>query len=377
VVPATTIRRRVRDDLVRLVHRDLGIDDFARQAGTLLRRAVPGDGTCLLLFDPATLLPTGEIVDNGLSPAVTPRLTEIELREPDVNKFTELARRARPAASLSAATQGHLDQSLRQRELRAPSGFGDELRAVLVDGSSAWAALTVLRVRGRPDFTAAEVRFVASVSGVLADGVRRALLSSAPAVAAPGDAGVVVLAPDGTLELADEAGDRWLDELGADRGDGLPTAVTAVADRARRGRDAGRPALARARVRTAAGGWVTVRGSALGDGPDARVAVHLEGAHPPELAPLLVAAFGLTARERRVTELVAQGHSTRAVAARLGVSAYTVQDHLRSIFDKSGTASRSELVARLFVGSHAPSLDTTPPAGLPAEDGPPGGREQR
>jgi DNA-binding CsgD family transcriptional regulator len=208
--------------------------------------------------------------------------------------------------------------------------------------------------------------------------VRRAVLSSTPALAAPGDAGVVVLAPDGTLELADHAGDRWLDALGAEGGDGLPTAVSAVADRARRGRGAARPALAVARVHTTAGGWVTVRGSVLGDGPDARVAVRLEGAQAPELAPLLVAAFGLTARERRVTELVAQGRSTRAIAAQLGVSAYTVQDHLRSIFAKSGTASRSELVARLFVGSHAPSLDTTPPpASGGSAGGPPGGRERR
>jgi hypothetical protein len=59
------------------------------------------------------------------------RLTEIELREPDFNKFTALARADQPTASLSGATAGDLDRSLRQRELRRPSGFADELRAVL------------------------------------------------------------------------------------------------------------------------------------------------------------------------------------------------------------------------------------------------------
>jgi hypothetical protein len=65
----------------------------------VLRRAVPFDGTCLLTLDPATLLPTGDFVENGLPRSTAVRLTEIELREPDVNKFTALARGGRRPAS--------------------------------------------------------------------------------------------------------------------------------------------------------------------------------------------------------------------------------------------------------------------------------------
>ena len=71
---------------------------------------------------------------------------------------------------------------------------------------------------------------------------------------------------------------------------------------------------------------------------------------------MIVAAYGLTDRERRVTELVAQGLSTNDIAARLHLSSYTVQDHLKAIFDKTSTASRGELVARLFVDHYAPRL---------------------
>ena len=151
----------------------------------------------------------------------------------------------------------------------------------------------------------------------------------------------------------------------------LPVAVLSVAARARRiagdyrndpeWREPASDTFARARVRTAQGNWVTVRGSVLGDGPDSSVAVLIEEAQPPELAPLIADAYGLTDRERRVTELVAKGFSTNDIGQRLHLSAYTVQDHLKSIFDKTGAGSRGELVARLFFDHYAPRLQITEP----------------
>jgi hypothetical protein len=141
---------RVRQDIVALVHRGLGVRDFSLAAARVLRRAVPFDGVCVVTIDPATLLPTGEVTENGLPPSATARLTEIEVAEADVNKFAQLARSPEPAASLSEATGGDLDRSLRQRELRRPSGFGDELRAVLVSDTGTWGAITLLRRPGAP-----------------------------------------------------------------------------------------------------------------------------------------------------------------------------------------------------------------------------------
>jgi DNA-binding CsgD family transcriptional regulator len=365
------VRKRARGDVVRLVHRSLGVQDFSRAVTRILGRVVPFDGVCLLTVDPATLLPTGEIVEDGLPAAAMVRLTEIELREPDFNKFTALARADQPTASLSGATAGNLDRSLRQRELRRPSGFADELRAVLCGATGTWGALTLLREARSPHFTPAEVRFVASLAGVLADGLRRAALIGDAVDGGDDDTGLLVLAADGTVEMANPAAGRWLDELGAgDRAGGhLPLAVRATASQARAaadganggsrgaGGDGGLAAgLARARIRTPAGRWVVVRGSLLGDGPGSRVAVLLEAARPPELAPLIADAYGFTERERLVTELVARGFPTSEIAGRLHLSAYTVQDHLKSIFEKSGTGSRGDLVARLFFDHYAPRL---------------------
>jgi DNA-binding CsgD family transcriptional regulator len=50
-------------------------------------------------------------------------------------------------------------------------------------------------------------------------------------------------------------------------------------------------------------------------------------------------------RERRITELVAQGLPTAAIAAQLYLSTYTVQDHLKSIFETLDISSRGQLVA--------------------------------
>jgi DNA-binding CsgD family transcriptional regulator len=55
----------------------------------------------------------------------------------------------------------------------------------------------------------------------------------------------------------------------------------------------------------------------------------------------------LTAREREVAVLTAQGLTSRAIAERLVVSPRTIESHLYRIFAKLGIADRSELADRL------------------------------
>ena len=351
---------RVHREIVRLAHCGLDLCGFTRRASRTLRRAVPFDGVCVLTLDPATLLPTGEVVENGLPEAATARLTEIELREPDLNKFRDLAESRLPAASLSGATEGKLDRSARHRELKRPHGFGDELRAVLADATGTWGALTLLRETGRANFTPREVRLVGSLSRPLAEGLRRAVLfadlSREDAGESNPGAGLLLLGDDYSIDAANSAATAWLAELrdgGSDKT--LPPVIQAVASQARAASlDAGQTATAR--MRAPSGRWLTARGSVLGDGLDARIAVTLEAAGSPELAPLIADAHGLTERERLVTQLVARGLATDAIGNRLHLSPYTVQDHLKSVFAKVGVSSRGELVARLFFEHGDPRL---------------------
>jgi DNA-binding CsgD family transcriptional regulator len=87
-----------------------------------------------------------------------------------------------------------------------------------------------------------------------------------------------------------------------------------------------------------------------------RVAVIIERGDPDRLAPLLMAAYGLTDREKDVTHLVLQGETTSGIARRLFISPQTVQQHLKAIFDKTGVRSRRELTGQVFFAHYEPRV---------------------
>jgi DNA-binding CsgD family transcriptional regulator len=110
----------------------------------------------------------------------------------------------------------------------------------------------------------------------------------------------------------------------------------------------------RLRVRTRAGRWAVVHASRLTIAGTPAVAVIIEEPSPAELAPLLMMAYGLTRQEQAVTRLVCRGLSTRELADRLHITPNTLQDHLKSIFDKTGVSSRRELVAAILQEQYLP-----------------------
>jgi len=194
----------------------------------------------------------------------------------------------------------------------------------------------------------------------LADAARRALvLGQAREPEFPDSPALIVLDRTMALESATPGAEQWLDDLPGGRGDlsELPPAVIAVAARALR--VAHRPDLAEeavARVQSRNGTWVVLHGSVMTTSGTPRVAVIIEAANPARLYPMLMSAYRLTDREKDVTELVLQGVATSQIAAELFVSPHTVQQHLKSIFDKTGVRSRRELVGRVFFSHFEPCL---------------------
>ena len=74
----------------------------------------------------------------------------------------------------------------------------------------------------------------------------------------------------------------------------------------------------------------------------------IEPAKASEVAPLIVEAYELTPREVDVTRALARGLTTNEIARELHLSRYTVQDHLKAVYEKTGVSSRGELVAKMF-----------------------------
>ena len=149
---------------------------------------------------------------------------------------------------------------------------------------------------------------------------------------------MVVLDARDRLETIDATARRLL-ELDADP-PGLPGAVHVAIARARH---AGGPA--RGQMLTAAG-WLLLDATPL-EGDAGHVAVVVQRAPSSSLVDVRLLAHGLSRREREVALRVLRGQTTAQMAAELFVSPWTVQDHLKAIFEKTGVRSRRALVAAL------------------------------
>jgi DNA-binding CsgD family transcriptional regulator len=342
---------------VQLIHRGLSLDAFFENADRALADLVQFDSSCWLSLDPATLLPTSHFTREIGSDHLM-ELAANEFLEDDVNKFVDLARQPQRVGILSQATDGDLGRSPRYVRVLASHGYqdGDELRAMFVDGDTAWGCVALHRRRGT--FSDEDARLVAGVSRYLATGIRRAILTADRRADGPRQPGFILLNADGSVESLSPTARRWLVEILDSTGtaDGVPLIIASLADKARQAADGRSDEIATARLPTQAGAWLVVHASVLDEEAGGRVAVMLQPAREPQIAPMIVEAHGLTDREREVTRLIMQGRSTREIAECLHVTAYTVQDHVKAIFAKVGVQSRRELVAQLFLRYYAPRL---------------------
>jgi DNA-binding CsgD family transcriptional regulator len=352
-----TIRLEHRRPFVRLMHRGLNLEGYFAAADRALGDLVAFDSSCWLSLDPATLLPTSHFTREINSDHLMELATN-EFLQDDVNKFADLARRAQPVGILSQATDGDLARSRRFLQVLAPHGYqdGDELRATFVEGETAWGCVALHRRAAR--FDGSDARSVAGVAGYIASGIRRAILSAGSRTDGSSKPGVILLASDGSLDTITPAASRWLKELidSSTASGGLPLIIRTVAEKARQAANGEVDEIATARLPTRAGDWLLLHASLLESGADGRVAVMLYPATQPHVAPLIVEAYRLTAREREVTGCLVRGLSTREMADNLGITSHTVNDHVKAILAKVGVQSRRELVAQLFLRHYAPKL---------------------
>ncbi len=289
----------------------------------------------------------------------------------DVNKFADLAAAERKAATLSGATGGHPERSPRFRDLLSHAGVGPELRSAFVADGTTWGALIIVRRDGRPEFEERDVDLFADASGLFALAVRRGLVAEAcePQETLPDAPGVIELDASGNPIRTSSSAEPLLAELSGSTAEAgiRSAAILAVASATRaviaRGDAASAATLPSSTVKTPAGTWLVLHGGLLGPARSQQVAVFIQRAHPTLVAPLLLAAYGLTPREQEVAQLTLRGATAAQAAHRLGISPHTINDHLKAIFEKTGTHTRGELSATLFFGEHLPRIENRVPVG--------------
>ncbi|MFD4374335.1 LuxR C-terminal-related transcriptional regulator [Streptomyces sp. NPDC058486] len=366
---------RIRDAAVRAAAGASGVDEFFDGVMRAVRPVFTSDVWAGITVDPVTLMNTGGHYRHAVPVRYLPRMLDIEYREGDVNGLPQLARRTEAVGVLGEAVGGVRDRSPRYRDIIRPLGLADEVRILLRDPYGVWGALIVGTGGETPPFGPEADAVARAIARPLGEHLRRLHLirragnedaedrdgagagsGSAGVMPAPG---LVLLDEEyAPVQLSPTAG-FWLDELlapGRTEG-GLPPALYGVAAAVRSGAAGpGSSGSLASWAHTRTLGRVRLHAWRM-DGPGpARVAVAVEAAGPGEHIALITAAHGLTAREAEITGLVLHGHSTAEICRATRLSPYTVQEHLTSVFDKTGVRSRRDLVATLFARHVAPQM---------------------
>ena len=352
-------RQRAIEKIARLSAEPQSLVTLWDQASEVLKTAIPYyDFPCWYTVDPASLLITSHY--NPHMPTFPAESLALEYYGEDVNKIVDVARSESGVSTLHDATGGDPRNSPRWQANIEMGGDQEMVAALRTRTGESWGALGLYREPGQPMFDETDKRFVRRVAPYLAEGARRSLLfGEATEPETPHPPGLLVLSKDWKVESSTPGVDRWLEDLpdGEVRAGRLPSVVLTVAGQALRSVNSTQTGeVAMARVLTRSGRWVVLHGAALRTGSELRVAVIVEPAHPARITELLMSAYGLTDREQEVTRLVLQGDSTAQIATNLVLSPHTVQQHLKSVFDKTDVRSRRDLVGKVFFSHYEPRL---------------------
>jgi len=348
-------RARARERIGAVVSEPVDARRLRLHVLAVLREVIDFDAYVWLLTDPVTTVGAAPVADVPCLPEL-PALIKAKYATP-VNRWTVLQRQKSPARTLSDAVGGELDRSLMWRDVLCRYGIGDMASAVFADQFGCWGFLDLWRNDTRGSFSAADAGFLAAVAAPLATALRhcQARTFVDPATQHRPDLGPVVLTLDDDLRIMSRtaASRGWLDALLPPEPDerAIPASVYNVAAQllaVERGVDA-HPAFARTHL--ADGFWLALRAARLSpDQPPASeaatIVVTIEEASASERVELFGRAFGLSAREYELLGLLATGSDTRSMAREMSLSEHTIQDHLKSIFAKTGAHDRVTVLSR-------------------------------
>ena len=311
-------------------------------------RHVPYQLYVWLLTDPASSVGAAPLAD--IPPPLVARLPElIRLKYlTPVNRWTTVDTWP---VFLYRATGGDLAGSLLWRDLLRHYSIVDVATLVFRDRFGCWGFLDLWRTT-EPFDDRDERRLAEHVAPVTA-AIRRSLAATFTARPVPTASGpaVLMLSPELVVIGQTPSTEDYLRTL-VPPGPGqepVPAGAYNVAAQLLAvvaGVDSNPPT---ARVHLDHGRWLHLRAAPLHPGGHAAagtIAVTIEDAAPAQRLDLFARCCGLTPRETQLLEQLSAGVDTRQAARAMAVTGNTVQDHLKSIFAKTGTRTRRELFAR-------------------------------
>ena len=341
--------------------------DLRQQALEILREVVDFDAYVWLLTDPVTAVGAAPLADVPCMPEL-PALIKAKYTTA-INRWTDLRQRPSPTACLNDVVEGDLARSRVWRDVMSRYGIRDVASTVFADRFGCWGFLDLWRNQLSVPFTPSDAAFIDSVTGSLTIALRQCHARTFVEAAAPlrGGLGPVVLTLDEDLQITSRtaASQSWLDALlpFGPRGHAIPASVYNVAAQLLAVEAGIDDSPASTRVHLSDGFWLTLRAARLAPDPrqsdslapgTGNIVVTIEEASAAERMDLFARAVGLTARENELLGWLATGSDTRAMARQMSLSEHTIQDHLKSIFTKTGSRDRVSVLSRALGSKSGP-----------------------
>jgi len=349
---SSSVERDAARGIARLCAAGLDSVSLRRDVLRQLRRAVPSDACFFNALDPETGLVTHGLGEDAPA-ALMRQFFGAVYPAGEAERIIDLAR--------SGEVVGR-EVSDDMRELFGRMGFSRELRATFATRDEPWGLWCAIRSPSSRPFEDRERSFMRRIARPVSEALRAAALRDAARSAidtTDATPGMLVIDHAGiTVQRTPAAAAQLLDlaDVGADA-ESLPSVVAGVLARQRVAAELGNLAQP-LRARGQSGRWYTIQGSLTE--PDAygntSAIVLIMPLTARDVAPLLAKLYGLSPREREIVTLVARGLSTREIATRLGISPYTVQEHLGHACERVGVRGRRALLARLFFDGYAARL---------------------
>jgi DNA-binding CsgD family transcriptional regulator len=309
-----------------------------------IHRVVPHDAYAWLLTDPVTGVGCDPLAEVPFF-AELPHAVKLKYAT-TANRWTHLYAAGESVGLLS---EGDTARSPMWSQLLSRFGIGDAASVVFADRFGIWGWLDLWR---SDSFTATEASHLSQLAVPITRTLRAQRAATLVTPAAPDRRlGPVVMVHDDGLHLQSQtpASEEWLRLLlPPPAGESVvPAAAYNVAAQVIANEAKVDTNAPMTRMHLSDGVWVTLRAARLTSANQGgSIAVTIEESSAAERIEVFARAFGLSRRETELLETLPNAVDGSDLARRLYISEYTVQDHLKSIFAKTGAHNRQTLLAR-------------------------------